>query len=107
MVPGGQQLYITPQGEIGYTEAHSALIPAGSLSCPFTYFKAPGATFGYLGSQGFGATGLMACPTNGHLWQVFANMRNATVPLGNVSQCLGFDALALDFSENYGAWEYT
>lgn len=49
----------------------------------------------------------MACPTLSGLWQVFANMRNATVPRGNVSQCVGFDALAFDSDESYAAWQYT
>ncbi|KAJ4520744.1 hypothetical protein HRR83_002823 [Exophiala dermatitidis] len=107
IVPGGQQLYVTPRGEIGYTQAHSSFMPNGSLPCPFTYFKGPGAPLGILGIDAFGATGLMACPTDGAAWQVFANLPNATVPQGNASQCLGFDALALDFPKLYAAWQYT
>jgi hypothetical protein len=49
----------------------------------------------------------MACPAGGDSWQVFANLNNATVPQGNVSQCLSFDALAIDSTQNYAAWEYT
>jgi hypothetical protein len=42
----------------------------------------------------FNAQGLMACPLGANgLWQVFAAMNNATVPQGNVSECLGFDPL--------------
>ncbi|EXJ86368.1 hypothetical protein A1O3_03319 [Capronia epimyces CBS 606.96] len=107
IVPGGQQLYVTPRGEIGYTQAHSSFMPNGSLPCPFTYYKAPGAPLGLLSTQAFGADGLMACPTDGDAWQVFANLRNATVPQGNVSQCLGFDGLALDYPELFAAWQYT
>jgi hypothetical protein len=55
----------------------------------------------------FGATGFIACPTvNGGIYQVLANLKNATAPMGNVSQCLGFDALAAD-APGLGAWEYT
>jgi hypothetical protein len=95
-VPGGQQIYVTPGGEIGYTQAHSLLMPEGSIACPFAYTKAPGAYVGHLLMIGgpFNAQGLMACPLGANgLWQVFAAMNNATVPQGNVSECLGFDPL--------------
>lgn len=82
-------------------------MPNGSVPCPFTYYKGPGAPLGLLSTRAFGADGLMACPTDGDAWQVFANLQNATVPQGNVSQCLGFDAVALDFPELYAAWQYT
>lgn len=107
MVPGGQQIYVTPSGEIRYTQAHSSFMPNGSVPCPFTYYKEAETTIGHLSIDAFGADGLMACPTNGGLWQVFASLRNATVPLGNVSQCLGFDALSLDFPLGAAAWQYT
>ncbi len=106
-MPGGQQLFVTPHGEIGYTQAHSAYIPSGSVLCPFTYYKELNAPVGVLSTQAFGARGFMACPTGGDTWQVFANLNNATVPQRNVSECLGFDALAIDSTQNYAAWEYT
>jgi hypothetical protein len=108
LVPGGQQTYMTPEGELGYTEAHSASMPPGAMPCPFTYTKAPGAYVGRLGiGEASGNTGLMACPTlNYGVWQVFAALRNASVPLRNVSQCIGFEALAADV-EDVDAWQYT
>ncbi|OAG43328.1 hypothetical protein AYO21_02265 [Fonsecaea monophora] len=106
LVPGGQYLYVTPGGEVGYTQAHSSLMPDGAVQCPFTYSKAPGATIGRLNLRAFGASGLMACPTYGDAWQVFANLKNITAPRGNVSQCLGFDPLAFD-TLNITAWQYT
>lgn len=39
MVPGGQQTYVAPSGEIGYTQAHSAFMPAGSYIGGFTSHK--------------------------------------------------------------------
>lgn len=39
-------------------------------------------------------------------WQVFANLRNATVPSGRVDDCLGFDALAVSVHKVQPAWEY-
>ncbi|KAJ9635572.1 hypothetical protein H2204_005746 [Knufia peltigerae] len=108
VVPGGQQIYLTRNGEIGYTEAHSAFRPAGSVLCPFRYQKNPQAPFGRLTIDAFGSDGFMACPTDASdSWQVFANMANATVPRGNVSQCLGFDAIAIDSSQIFAAWQYT
>ncbi|KIW98372.1 uncharacterized protein Z519_00032 [Cladophialophora bantiana CBS 173.52] len=106
LVPGGQYLYVTPNGEVGYTQAHSTFMPEGSVQCPFTYSKAPGATIGRLGLRTFGASGLIACPTYGGAWQVFADLKNITAPRGSVSQCLGFDPLALD-APDIGAWQYT
>jgi hypothetical protein len=62
----------------------------------------------------------MACPTNGTTtyrrsrrdaaapkWQVYAALQNATVPSGSVSDCIGFDALAVaDNSTVPATWEY-
>ncbi|KAK7902893.1 hypothetical protein LTR67_002539 [Exophiala xenobiotica] len=107
VVPGGQQVFVTPHGELGYTQAHSSFRPVGSILCPFVYMKRQDAPFGMLSTQAFGATGFMACPAEGNTWQVFANLRNATVPGGDVTQCLGFGAIAIDSAQNYAAWQYT
>lgn len=53
----------------------------------------------------------MACPVTteqtGGMWQVFANLPNATVPSGKVADCLGFDALTEDYTgTGPAAWEY-
>lgn len=63
------------------------------------------------GFTGLGATGFVACPlTNGSApWQIFAavpGLDDKGVPGGNVSACLGFDALAETYSEGPAAWEY-
>jgi hypothetical protein len=80
-----------------------------SVECPFTYQGIPSAQFGYLGATAFGVSGLMACPTeeNGYDWQVFLDMEDAVVPQGDVSECLSFKALAVDYTEGYAAWQYT
>ena len=109
-MPGGQQIWATRDGTIGYTQAHSIFQPVGSAPCPFTYEKADGEEFGHLSTNVFGATGLMACPDTDGGWQVFAALHNATVPNGNVSSCFGFDGLTLDYSSstsNFSAWQYT
>lgn len=48
----------------------------------------------------------MACPTSSGDWQVFADTPNAIVPNGNLSDCLGFDALTEDFTGTFAAWQY-
>jgi hypothetical protein len=109
-VPGGQRVWATPDGTIGYTQAHSAFIPAGSIQCPFTYGKADGERYGHLTTNVFGASGLMACPETKGGWLVMAALENATVPNGNISTCLTFDALTSDYvasGSNFSAWQYT
>ncbi|KAL1953326.1 hypothetical protein VTO42DRAFT_3006 [Malbranchea cinnamomea] len=116
LVPGGQQIYVDPNGALSFTQAHSVYIPPGSLIGGFTYTPhdtEPGR--GTWGFNGGGATGWMACPdskdTESPRWQVFAALRNATVPTGNVDDCLGFTAMALQYTsapeEGPAAWQYT
>jgi hypothetical protein len=62
---------------------------------------------GHLSYEGFGAKGLMACPTADKRWQVFAAGQNATAPMGDVTKCLGFDALTIDYTGSVPAWQYT
>ena len=103
-------MWATPDGTIGYTQAHSAYMPPGSLQCPFVYQKADGERYGYLTTDVFGATGLMACPEKDGGWQVMAAIANATVPNGNISTCLSFDGLTTDYiaaGSNFSAWQYT
>ncbi|OGM45715.1 IgE-binding protein [Aspergillus bombycis] len=74
MVPGGQQVYVDPNGALSFTQAHSAYIPEAP---PWDY-----------------------------RWQVFAAVQNATVPKGNVAECLGFNALANKAAPEAAAWQY-
>ncbi|GAM39923.1 IgE-binding protein [Talaromyces pinophilus] len=106
-VPGGQQVYVDPSGALAFTQAHSANIPAGAALGPFTF--TPGTQFGAYSTSAFGATGFMACPddaANPSKWQVFAAFPTATVPTGNVGDCLGFDAAAPAFTGDIPAWQY-
>ncbi|RHZ65698.1 putative IgE binding protein [Aspergillus thermomutatus] len=102
LVPGGQQIYASPDGAVHYTQAHSAFIPPGSSTGPF--FQADGVWH----FTGLGARDFMACPTANHRWEVFVALRNATVPLGNVTACLPFVAMAIPFlAPEAGAFQYT
>lgn len=108
-VPGGQQLYIAEDGHIGFTQAHSAAIPQGANPCPFTYEKKASSQFGIVNldpSRAFGAVDFMGCPTDSGKYQVFAALQNATVPQGNVTDCIGFSALAFNYT-GATAWQYT
>lgn len=102
-VPGGQQVYIGPHGALRFTQAHSAFIPPGSSLGPFKY--EPGCPFSHYTYTGEGASGFMACPKNNR-WQVFAAIENATVPSGNVADCLSFNALAVTYKGPIPAWQY-
>ncbi|OKO98732.1 hypothetical protein PENSUB_8983 [Penicillium subrubescens] len=103
-VPGGQQVYVDPTGALSFTQAHSASIPAGSSVGNLAY--QPGTPWNHYTFNGWGATGLMACPTADNRWQVFAALSNATVPSGNVADCLGFSAIALPYKGDVPAWQY-
>ncbi|OJJ97529.1 hypothetical protein ASPACDRAFT_80400 [Aspergillus aculeatus ATCC 16872] len=125
-VPGGQQVYIAPSGALAFTQPHSAYVPAGSVVGAFSYSQTAGTTFGYWTLPN---SGLIACPVpaaaaasssaapsatpaagsaaaTASKWQVFAAWSNATVPSGNVGDCLGFDALAVGRNGSAAAWEY-
>ncbi|KAJ5623891.1 hypothetical protein N7510_000200 [Penicillium lagena] len=104
-VPGGQQVYVGPAGALRYTIAHSASMPEGSTVGGMHYDAEK--PYSYLTFKGRGATGLMACPTKDHKhWQVFAALEDATVPTGNVNDCLGFDAMAVTYKGKVPAWQY-
>ncbi|KKK18689.1 hypothetical protein ARAM_001193 [Aspergillus rambellii] len=83
------------------------LHPNGSSLGPFEYEAgAPGSAFGHYLYTGWGASGFMACPTSDEKWQVFAALQNATVPSGNVDDCLGFSALAVPTDDAGNTWQY-
>ncbi|KAJ5248822.1 hypothetical protein N7468_000273 [Penicillium chermesinum] len=118
-VPGGQSLYVDKFGAVGFTTAHSVFVPPGSELGPFSY--KPNA-FGNGNSEWTFGDGFMACPVPSNatasastrrirrgaapVYQVFAARDDAFVPTGNVSDCLGFDALAVPANGTQGAWQY-
>lgn len=113
-VPGGQVIYAAPGGAISYTEAHSGYYPPGSVVEPLTYqslSEDPYPFEGRINTTAFGASGFMACPTVNSTvaasYQVFAAFGNATVPSGNVNDCIGFDAVAVPYDGvTPAAWQY-
>ncbi|KAF2819538.1 hypothetical protein CC86DRAFT_130994 [Ophiobolus disseminans] len=100
IVPGGQQVYVAPDGALSYTGAHSAYIPPGSIVDGFSReAPAAGAQFGVLNFD----TGFVACPAAAadQGYQVFGQVDGATFGDG----CLGFNALAVA-GDKPGAWQY-
>lgn len=85
IVPGGQQVYVAPDGALSYTQAHSAYVPEGSVRDGWS--RTEGEYFGNLAFK----DGLIACPTegNGNGWQVFGKLEG----VGFKPECLGFNAL--------------
>ncbi|KAF2746915.1 hypothetical protein M011DRAFT_392483, partial [Sporormia fimetaria CBS 119925] len=97
VVPGGQRVYIAPDGSMSYTQAHSAYMPPGSIQDGWS--RTEGAQFGNLRWT----NGLIACPTDveGQGYQVFGQIEGKEFDGG----CLGFNALTVNVTEA-GAWQY-
>ncbi|KAL2142860.1 hypothetical protein VTI28DRAFT_691 [Corynascus sepedonium] len=105
MVPGGQGAYLDPYWNMGYTQAHSAYIPPGSITTGFGAYEGGG--FVNLNGNGWGWA---ACPPRasgggGPAWNLVArNETNAE----RYNQCspinLKINSLP---SGTYGAWQYT
>ncbi|CAN9392346.1 unnamed protein product [Alternaria alternata] len=102
VVPGGQQVYVAPDGALSYTTAHSAAIPAGSEQTGFSRTApANGNAFGYLNFD----TGFVACPAanvTADGYQVFGQVASGAT-FGD--DCLGFSALTVAVDQP-GAWQY-
>jgi hypothetical protein len=99
IVPGGQQVYVAPDGSLSYTVAHSAYIPPGSIVDQFSReAPAEGQAFGYLNFE----TGFVACPAGeGQGYKVFGQVQGGTYG----PDCLGFNALTVA-GDKPGAWQY-
>ncbi|KAL6707849.1 hypothetical protein ACN47E_003749 [Coniothyrium glycines] len=100
IVPGGQRVYVAPDGALSYTQAHSAYIPTGSIVDQFSReAPAAGQSFGYLNFE----TGFVACPAagEGQGYQVFGQVDGGNFGDG----CLGFNALTVA-TDKAGAWQY-
>lgn len=109
LVPGGQQVYVLPTGELQFTAAHSNYIPTGAIVNPFQYVYEPNSQFGTVTTYAFGADGFMACPANdGSIsYHVFVNIPNAIVPKGDVSACVPVTPLAVPYTgSSVAAWQY-
>lgn len=104
MVPGGQQAYLGPDWNMHYTQAHSAYIPAGSLTQGFGAYEGGG--FVNLNGNGWG---WVACPPQasgggGTAWNLVGrNETNAASLTACTPVNLKINPLP---SGTVGAWQY-
>lgn len=80
-------------------------MPPGSVTSGFEY--KPGQPFGHWTWKGEAGAGWMACPVDTR-YQVFADVKDAEVPSGNVKDCIDFSAMAVAAKQGSSpaAWEY-
>jgi hypothetical protein len=102
-VPGGQLYYLDPSWYVGYTQAHSALIPGGSVVGGFAAFEGRGFV-----NINEGALGWVACyPTasggGGGKWTLYS--RNTTNP--DIREGCFAVNLAIAAADSPAAWQYT
>ncbi|KAI4091436.1 MAG: hypothetical protein LQ344_004128 [Seirophora lacunosa] len=107
-LPGGQSLYVNRLAELRFTETSD--LPFSSKKLRFSRSPPPGPSA--LIYSGVGkATGYLACPIAPlGPWQVFVGVpgiKDGFVPGGDLSQCIGFDAFATDYtSQTPAAYQY-
>ncbi|KAL8995876.1 MAG: hypothetical protein Q9169_004484 [Polycauliona sp. 2 TL-2023] len=121
VVPGGQSIYVAPNGKLSYTFAHSASIPAGSAVKTFTATIPPakegeGIPLGSFNFKGLGGGGFLACPSHKvgskegpFPYQVFVSvpaLSDKDVPSGCKEDCLGFSAVIVEYKGNEIVWQY-
>ena len=83
------------------------MIPEGARNKTFALFRGP--QYSFFTFSGVGkASGFLACPVNETVYKVYADLPSLTdenVMGGNVSACVGFDALATAY-KGFAAWQY-
>ncbi|KAK6537205.1 hypothetical protein TWF694_011402 [Orbilia ellipsospora] len=87
VVPGGQQLFVTPKGVVSYTKPHSAAMPQGYVSNGFRIVISGG------GLLVIPPGSWKICPDSKGRYQLFMEshgktLRNEDVPSGNAEHCL-------------------
>lgn len=105
MVPGGQQFYLDPYWNFGYTQAHSAYVPPGSTIGGLKAYKNGG-----LVNLNPTALGWVACPPRasgggGTDWLLVGkNETNAQ----RLAECSAVNLKVTTYPEGtIGAWQYT
>jgi len=98
-VPGGQQSYMTPDGAIGYTQAHSSYQPPNAM-----YVSATAFSQGYL-VPGSGSEGWIACHQPDYKrYQLFAKLTSRVY----VDTCYSVNLRVNDVPQGTsGAWQWT
>ncbi|KAF4831949.1 putative secreted protein [Colletotrichum tropicale] len=118
MVPGGQNIYVDPEGFVGFTQAHSASVPANSTmmkgfhrttakpSSPCDAER-PTDLLDFCDPKNAASKGVYACPYPDleGTWVLVAGSARARVRRGD---CERLEGLELHESEiKLGAWQYT
>ncbi|KAE8445167.1 hypothetical protein EG329_013664 [Mollisiaceae sp. DMI_Dod_QoI] len=101
-VPGGQLVYVEPNGALGFTTPHSNAIPSDSYTSPFQYTAQ--CSGGTVGKLTFEDKAFNACLVDGQedVYQIFAN----AVAGQSQTDCIG---IAIGTAEVSGpiAFEYS
>lgn len=105
-VPGGQLVYLDAFWNVGFTQAHSAGVPAGSTTSGFAAYHGGG--FVNLNGNGYG---WVACPPTASGgggedgWNLVAKNASNADTLGN---CYGVNLKVNELGPNtFAAWQYT
>lgn len=96
-VPGGQQVYVAPNGAVSYTQAHSAYAPPGS---EFSGFSLSGDVFR------FGDFDFYACPPadGSSDFQLYVGFQQVK----DNSDCIQIDLeITPSNTTGFAAWQYT
>ncbi|KAH8601932.1 hypothetical protein B0O99DRAFT_501190 [Bisporella sp. PMI_857] len=102
IVPGGQQAYVTSDGQLGYTIAHSAAAPEGSVRVPFLY--TPQSSENTVGNLAFNGNGFNACPTETEgVYQIYAVGAPAFVR----TDCIGINVATSSSGTITPAWQFS
>ncbi|RTE76426.1 hypothetical protein BHE90_009117 [Fusarium euwallaceae] len=111
-VPGGQFIFVAPDGTISYPSAHSALRPPGSKVGGFqasqiiSECKMPIKVLVWLPEDG--NRGMWACPTSMNVPMADEAVLKATTGEFKGKGCLKVDGVQIQVAgDNYAAWAYT
>ncbi|MCJ1379114.1 hypothetical protein MMC17_002214 [Xylographa soralifera] len=111
-VPGGQQVYVAPNGALSFTQAHSISYPPGSQ---FGGFGGNGGEFVYAGANG--TAGWITCPVDAldfspplnYIYQIYANVSSHPTRYPNNGPffvCYDVTLLLDKYTGGFGAWQY-
>lgn len=100
-VPGGQQVYVAPDGQLGYTQAHSGSMPPGSVTTPFQYI--PESEPNRVGSLTFNGGFWVACqaPEGNGVYQIYAQAASSF----SRTDCTSISFSTSSYQGN-SAWQY-
>ncbi|KAL5315986.1 hypothetical protein ACEPPN_016860 [Leptodophora sp. 'Broadleaf-Isolate-01'] len=114
-VPGGQQTFVRPGGSLGYTQAHSASVPAGAYRGGFANVTvgsdcSPDVNVFTWKAPDGSTEGILACPdVPSYMENIATYIICARTPQFNLTDCIeleGLQATILPEPAPFGAWQY-